>query len=604
MANLERDFHDAGLYRSAARGPSAACQDPAPPMPSPLPILRAPPFPGIRAHVATVSMLRDPAEKPIRRDEAAGEALIAAMREARVGGAFWAPAPPDVPGALVVLRPESAADGVAMVEEALREADAAQVLALLPRTRWASGARRALDRMGVTSVVGEVDPWPMLRAETLLLAHGDDEYLLLAQVAGARVRVRSSGRFAPADARRTPTLADRVHAELVAATAYRDPLADRPADAVATVALLGEWRRTIDSNRGIAVATGMARWKRREIERFLWSGRAVPMRFVRKTGPAVALARKSGSGIAVWPSRAPRGLAAAVAAARVPVISVEDGFIRSVGLGAACIPPLSIAVDRQGLHYDPSAPSDLETLLATTPFSANLCARAERLLRFIVDHGIGKYAVGRDAPAPPRSPDGRRRILVPGQVEDDLSVRLGGAGLARNLDLLARVRETEPDAEIWYRPHPDVDAGLRLGAIPDADALAHADRIARKETMATLLDQVDGVHVLTSLTGFEALLRGLDVTVHGQPFYAGWGLTRDLAPPIARRGRRLTLNELVAGVLILYPRYLDPATGLPCPPERMMEQLASRQSSRSSLLTHFRRLQGRLRRPVAKRVSA
>ncbi|MEX5433779.1 hypothetical protein WCD93_31650, partial [Klebsiella michiganensis] len=71
------------------------------------------------------------------------------------------------------------------------------------------------------------------------------------------------------------------------------------------------------------------------------------------------------------------------------------------------------------------------------------------------------------------------------------------------------------------------------------------------------------VHVLTSQSGFEALLRGVPVTTYGQPFYAGWGLTedRDLDPQVqARRSRRLTLDELVAGTLLLYPTYVSRIT--------------------------------------------
>jgi capsular polysaccharide export protein len=76
------------------------------------------------------------------------------------------------------------------------------------------------------------------------------------------------------------------------------------------------------------------------------------------------------------------------------------------------------------------------------------------------------------------------------------------------------------------------------------------------------------------LSGFEALLRGRRVVTHGRPFYAGWGLTEDRDPP-PRRGRRLSLDELVAAALILYPRYRDPVTGLPCPPEVLLERLAA-----------------------------
>ena len=176
-----------------------------------------------------------------------------------------------------------------------------------------------------------------------------------------------------------------------------------------------------------------------------------------------------------------------------------------------------------------------------------------------------------------------------------MSVLAGGGGLTSNLELLRRVRALEPDAEIWFRPHPDVEAGHRKGAVPAGEALKYADRIVAEGGMAALLDQVDAVHVLTSLTGFEALLRGREVTCHGTPFYAGWGLTRDLGEVPDRRGRKLALDELVAGVLILYPRYLDPATGLPCPPEVLVGRMAKAQAvNRLGWLAPLRRLQGRL----------
>lgn len=175
-----------------------------------------------------------------------------------------------------------------------------------------------------------------------------------------------------------------------------------------------------------------------------------------------------------------------------------------------------------------------------------------------------------------------------------MSVLAGGGGLHSNLELLRRVRALEPDAEIWFRPHPDVDAGHRKGAVPDGEVLQLADRIVREDGMAPLLDVVDAVHVLTSLTGFEALMRGRAVTCHGTPFYAGWGLTRDLGTVPDRRGRALSLDELVAGVLILYPRYLDPVTGLPCPPEVLVRRMAENHApNRLGWVAPLRRWQGR-----------
>jgi len=164
-------------------------------------------------------------------------------------------------------------------------------------------------------------------------------------------------------------------------------------------------------------------------------------------------------------------------------------------------------------------------------------------------------------------------ILVPGQVEDDASVRLGGGAVRTNLDLLARVRADNPDAVILYKPHPDVVAGLRPGRVPDGAARALADVIVADGDPLAAIARADAVWTITSTLGFEALLRAKPVTCLGVPFYAGWGLTRDLAPVPERRTARPTLAALAHACLIAYPRYVDPASGLPCPPEVIVERL-------------------------------
>jgi capsular polysaccharide export protein len=342
-------------------------------------------------------------------------------------------------------------------------------------------------------------------------------------------------------------------------------------------------------NPRIRVACGIAWWKQKRIAQFLAAEGRPPLIFTDDARQAVAAA---GDGlIAVWPSRMPDGLEAL---ARDRLVRIEDGFIRSIGLGADLHPPLSIVADKRGIYYDPARPSDLETILETAAFPPALLVRAEALIDTIVARGISKYGYSLPAASAPRG--NKRVVLVPGQVEDDLSVRLGGAGVGGNLDLLRRARASEPDAHILFKPHPDVDAGHRIGRVADGELLQHADEIVRGEAMASLLARVDAVHVLTSLTGFEALLRGLEVAVHGQPFFAGWGLTRDLAGPIPRRTRRLSLAELVAGTLILYPRYLDPVTERPCEPERLLERFAEGWMPKRSWLIRLRQLEGRLAR--------
>jgi capsular polysaccharide export protein len=278
----------------------------------------------------------------------------------------------------------------------------------------------------------------------------------------------------------------------------------------------------------------------------------------------------------------------------VSAIEVEDGFLRSQGLGADCIPPLSIAIDRFGLHFDPSRPSELELLLQEGRFDRPILERARELCRLIVKAGIGKY--DRGIVLIERRAAGRRHILVPGQVEDDRAVLMGGCGLVSNLELLSRVRERAPDAYIIYKPHPDVLAGHRRGVIPDRDCLRFADEIVGDVPIASLISMVDEVHVNTSLAGFEALMRGKKVTAYGVPFYAGWGLTEDLGPVPARRTARRTLDELVAATLLIYPRYLDPVTGLPCPAEVVVERLSVTGEREPGFIVGMRRLQGKFMR--------
>jgi capsular polysaccharide export protein len=511
--------------------------------------------------------------------------VFTAIRDAQVGGCFWASPSADA-GAAVILRC-CAGDEVTRAESMLTETERGGAIRITAADGAEHTTRSARRREG------QVDPWSLLGRATTLVAHGGDEWVAIAVIAGVRVRLLSPGRFgSPND--EVARLREIV-AEDIVRLKYRDPFTGDDASIDEAVALLGDWRRTLDANRGIVAACGISWWKRREIARFLWTpGHA--LRFFRSEQRALSYAARQVGAIAIWPSRVSERLGGSAAEKNVPLVRVEDGFVRSVGLGSNLVPPASVTVDRRGIHYDPSRPSDLEHILANTDFSPALLARAGRLRETMVSAGISKYGNGAAHPFPLRQA-GRRLVLFPGQVEDDMSVRFGGGGLSSNLDLLRRVRALEPESEIWFRPHPDVDAGHRKGAVRDSDALDYADRIVRGGGMASLLDQVDAVHVLTSLTGFEALVRRREVICHGIPFYAGWGLTRDLAGVPDRRGRQLTLDQLIAAVLIVYPRYLDPVTDLPCPAEVLIRRIGDGAArNRMGWATGLRQAQGRLLR--------
>ena len=351
------------------------------------------------------------------------------------------------------------------------------------------------------------------------------------------------------------------------------------------------WRDLIESNRDIGSAVGFAFWKRPTVVPLLWNGSA-EVRFVSRLKDV-----DRSRAVAIWKARTPPELLAELESSGLTLVEVEDGFIRSAGLGADCVPPLSITVDRLGVHFDASAPSELERLIQDGPFPADLIERAARLRKLIVASGVGKYGAGLSA-SPTRTA-AKTYVLVPGQVEDDRAV-LSGSGVKTNVDLLRRVREERPDAQIIYKPHPDVEAGHRAGALSDEEALRFADEVVRDAAIGGLIAMADEVHVISSLAGFEALLRHKPVTTYGAPFYAGWGLARDLGPVPERRTAKRSVDELVAATLLLYPRYLDPISGLPCPPEILIRRIAEGSSAQArGIVVQLRRLQGRWKKRLA-----
>lgn len=279
---------------------------------------------------------------------------------------------------------------------------------------------------------------------------------------------------------------------------------------------------------------------------------------------------------------------------------MEDGFIRSVGLGSDFVRPFSVVLDSRGIYFDPGRRSDLEEILNAGEFTPDDLACAARLRRIIVDNGITKYNVG--APDTPDWGRGKRQVvLVPGQVEDDASIRYGCPGIRTNADLLAAARAAHPDAYIVYKPHPDVASGNRSGHVPLSQTAAFADHVETERSVIGCIEASDVIHTMTSLTGYDALLRDKRVVVHGVPFYAGWGLTEDNADlgAFARRRRKLTLDELVAGTLLRYPLYWDweLSTYASCEAtlNRIMEVRPNLDKPRRNMLTYWLRQLRKLR---------
>lgn len=558
--------------------------------------LRVPPFP--RSQPAPFAGTSPPLTSLLQAESSpeAAAMICRQLLENRVGGDFWAPPILGLERPSHIMIPLTLEQASAMHAALVAEAKLpswAIVQAIVRPGPKAKQIAAWLHAQGVPVQSGPVDPWSVLDDSLSLLTSADDDFALVAQLRGLHVR-----RFAIAGGAELmapqPDAIETAQSHILSQHHYWDSFTGAACSPSAFIDQLGAWRAQIDQNRAIGAAIGIAGWKRREIETFFWAGRAQPLMFHRSPARALRAVAATNGAVAAWPSRVPPSLFTDAAAVGIAVHQVEDGFIRSVGLGSGLHPPQSIVVDPVGIYYDPTCASALEQVLQTQDFAPSLIARAEALVAVIISSGISKYAAGRDRVE--ALPNAGRRVLVTGQVEDDRSVLLGGGDVTGNFDLLRRARAKEPDSFLIFKPHPDVEAGHRKGAISDSECLKFADLVVRDVSMAALLDAVDAVHVWTSLAGFEALLRRREVIVHGQPFFAGWGLTRDLAENVSRRTRQLSLMELVAGTLLVYPRYLDPVTNLPCTPELLISRMAHPQFQQRTLLTRIRAIQGQINR--------
>ncbi|QWU80591.1 capsular assembly complex, KDO transferase KpsC (double domain) [Campylobacter novaezeelandiae] len=235
---------------------------------------------------------------------------------------------------------------------------------------------------------------------------------------------------------------------------------------------------------------------------------------------------------------------------------VEDGFIRSITLGSDLTRAFSLVVDSKSFYVDPSKESDLENILQNYEFDENLIQRARNLIEKLKVNKISKYNGLKHQELFLKVDKNQKVILIPAQVEDDVSMILGGMGF-NTKDLIKEVRLKNPKAYIIFKPHPDVLSGNRKGLKDERIILEFCDEIIKDVSIDSAINVSDEIHTITSTSGFDALLRGKKVFTYGLPFYAGWGLTQD-KHNITRRTRKLSIEELVAATLIIYPRYINP----------------------------------------------
>lgn len=350
------------------------------------------------------------------------------------------------------------------------------------------------------------------------------------------------------------TVADLFEAAYLRYSHYFDPDTREPCGLDSIITHIQRQKDIFSKNRGTTIAVGFTPWNKKILSYYLKSP-AGSIRHVKRLRDLAEEPSTNSARVVLWGRKQemPDDL-------KARCFRVEDGFLRSKGLGAAFNFPYSWVVDQRGIYFDASSESDLEHIL-NGGFDPAELEQAGLLIEILREARLTKYNLaGPPVTIDPKMVAGRKVILVPGQVETDASIHFGSPRLKSNLELLLAVRDAEPSAFLVFKAHPDLVAGTRHGKVLSGKLASACDLAVTHGNVLDWLDLCDEVHTLTSTVGFESLIRGVPVVTYGLPFYAGWGLTTDRIP-CPRRTRKLTIRELVCGALMRYPRYINPETG-------------------------------------------
>ncbi|MDG2664436.1 capsular polysaccharide biosynthesis protein, partial [Vibrio parahaemolyticus] len=209
---------------------------------------------------------------------------------------------------------------------------------------------------------------------------------------------------------------------------------------------------------------------------------------------------------------------------KLPYIALEDGFLRSVGLGVEGASAASLVVDTSGIYYDARQPSDLEKLiLKANQLTAEQLTRARACIGAIKEKRLSKYNVNQSSKfgASPK-------VVVIDQTKGDASVEGAMADETRFVVMLKQALVDHPDDTIWLKVHPDVLSGKKQGFLFPLPVQNERIKICSDAANPwDFLESVSDLYTVSSLMGFEGLMGGVNVHCFGMPFYAGGGLTQD-----------------------------------------------------------------------------
>lgn len=243
---------------------------------------------------------------------------------------------------------------------------------------------------------------------------------------------------------------------------------------------------------------------------------------------------------------------------RKKFLLLEDGFIRSFGLGVEGSPSFSLVKDNIGIYYDATTPSRLENILNHYDFKNDkkLMDIAKEARAKIVEYKISKYNNFKEVNLDYLHNE-KEKVLIVAQTYGDSSLEYGLGNTFGTKEMIDDAIKDNPKAEVYIKIHPDVLTGKKESDINNRDIPSSCHILTDNANPIELMSYFDKMYTKTSGMGFEALLLGKEVYCYGMPFYAGWGVTHDKLE-CSRRERKLTIDEIFSGAYILYSSYYNP----------------------------------------------
>jgi len=318
------------------------------------------------------------------------------------------------------------------------------------------------------------------------------------------------------------------------------------------------------NQKKVAICIGFTKWKRGYFQEYIKEYDIFYLHNYIPTFIVISILKQFDTkyDVFVWSYQEKKRLRSFFELNNTVIKRVEDGFIRSIGLGANQTKPLSLIIDNEELYFNVQKQSRLETIIFNNVlnYSKKELDIACKYIEEINLKKITKYNFKNTIPIDTLKMYlnlQKKTVLVIGQVEDDMSIKLGAQTKIDNLDLLKLAYEENRGANIIFKPHPDVLYKKRKNSIGLDEYAKYGLVVMDNITLFDLIELSDHVYTITSLSGFEALMQGKKVTCLGSPFYAHWGLTDDRDKIIERRKKYLlSLEQLFYAAYIEYPTYL------------------------------------------------